>query len=41
MTDSVTNMKEYTNDILVEGDKILTLKIREKFVIIAKVVEPE
>lgn len=41
MIDSVTNMKEYTNDILVEGDKILTLKIREKFVIIAKVVEPE
>lgn len=41
MTDSVTNMKEYTNNILAEGDKVLALKVKEKFVIIAKVVEPE
>ena len=46
MTDSVTNMKEYKNNILNEGDKVLVLKIKskevkEKFVIIAKVVEPE
>ena len=41
MTDSVTNMREYKNNILSEGDKVLALKVKEKFVIIAKVVEPE
>lgn len=41
MTDSVTNMKEYTSNILTEGDKVLALKVKEKFVIIAKVVKPE
>lgn len=41
MTDSVTNLKEYKNNILQEGDRVLIVKLEEKFVIIAKVVNPE
>lgn len=41
MTDSVTNLKEYKNNILQEGDRVLIIKLEEKFVIIAKVVNPE
>lgn len=41
ITDSVTNLKEYKNNILQEGDRVLIVKLEEKFVIIAKVVNPE
>lgn len=41
MNDSVINMREYKNNILSVGDRVLALKIKEKFVIIAKVVKPE
>lgn len=39
--ESASNMKEYKNNILSEGDRILALKIEEKYIIIAKVVSPE
>lgn len=39
--ESVTNMQEYKNNVLQEGDIILVMKVEEKFVIIAKVVKPK
>lgn len=35
------NLQEYKKNLLYKGDKVLIIKIEEKFVIIAKVVKPE
>lgn len=37
----IENLQEYKKNLLCEGDKVLTIKLGEKFVIIAKVVTPE
>lgn len=38
--DSTGNLQEYRDNILDEGDRVLVLKNEEKYIVIAKVVDP-